>query len=114
MVAELSRAQREAVDDIFLSREKDEFDGGTGAGSDSTLLTLEGAEAQGYKVKGFAPTSRAAHKLAEAGMQTSTLQHQPGQRGAARYRREAAVCTRRVFSCLNPPDAQNYATSRSR
>jgi ATP-dependent exoDNAse (exonuclease V) alpha subunit len=34
----------------------------------------EGAEAEGYKVQGFAPTSRAAHKLAEAGMETSTLQ----------------------------------------
>src|SRR5271163_4022970 len=41
----------------------------------STLSVVrEGAEAQGYKVEGFAPTSRAAHKLAEAGMETSTLQ----------------------------------------
>ena len=29
---------------------------------------------QGYKVEGFAPTSRAAQKLADAGMETSTLQ----------------------------------------
>jgi ATP-dependent exoDNAse (exonuclease V) alpha subunit len=34
----------------------------------------EGAEAEGCRVEGFAPTSRAAQKLGEAGMETSTLQ----------------------------------------
>jgi ATP-dependent exoDNAse (exonuclease V) alpha subunit len=34
----------------------------------------EGAEAEGYRVEGFAPTSRAAQKLGEAGIDTSTLQ----------------------------------------
>lgn len=34
----------------------------------------EGAEEAGYKVEGFAPTSRAAQKLGEAGMKTKTLQ----------------------------------------
>ena len=34
----------------------------------------EGAEAEGYRVEGLAPTSRAAQKLGEAGMETSTLQ----------------------------------------
>ena len=37
-------------------------------------MIREGAEAQGYRVEGFAPTSRAAQKLAEAGIETSTLQ----------------------------------------
>ncbi len=37
-------------------------------------MIREGAEAEGYKVEGFAPTSRAAQKLAEAGIETSTLQ----------------------------------------
>jgi ATP-dependent exoDNAse (exonuclease V) alpha subunit len=74
---ELSRTQREAVDDTFLSREKIAgLDGVAGAGKTTTLAVVrEGAEAQGYKVEGFAPTSRAAHKLADAGMETSTLQH---------------------------------------
>jgi hypothetical protein len=73
---ELNRAQRMAVDEIFLSREKIVgLDGVAGAGKTTTLSVVrEGAEAQGYKVQGFAPTSRAAHKLAEAGMETSTLQ----------------------------------------
>ena len=37
-------------------------------------MIREGAEAEGYRVEGFAPTSRAAQKLDEAGMETSTLQ----------------------------------------
>jgi conjugative relaxase-like TrwC/TraI family protein len=74
---ELNRDQREAVDDIFLSREKIVgLDGVAGAGKTTALSVVrEGAEAEGYRVEGFAPTSRAAYKLAEAGMETSTLQH---------------------------------------
>jgi conjugative relaxase-like TrwC/TraI family protein len=73
---ELSPAQRRAVDKIFVSREKIVgLDGVAGAGKTTTLAVVrEGAEAQGYTVEGFAPTSRAAHKLAEAGIETSTLQ----------------------------------------
>jgi conjugative relaxase-like TrwC/TraI family protein len=73
---ELNRDQRNAVDSIFLSREKIVgLDGVAGAGKTTALSVVrEGAEAEGYKVQGFAPTSRAAHKLAEAGMETSTLQ----------------------------------------
>jgi hypothetical protein len=49
--------------------------GDTGSGKTTTLAVIrEGAEAQGYKVEGFAPTSRAAQKLADAGIETSTLQ----------------------------------------
>jgi hypothetical protein len=74
---ELNRDQRKAVDEIFLSREKIVgLDGVAGAGKTTALSVVrEGAEAEGYKVQGFAPTSRATHKLAEAGMETSTLQH---------------------------------------
>jgi len=74
---ELSPAQREVVDDIFVSREKIVgLEGIAGGGKTTTLAVVrEGAEAEGYKVEGFAPTSRAAQKLAEAGIETSTLQH---------------------------------------
>jgi conjugative relaxase-like TrwC/TraI family protein len=74
---ELSKSQLAAVDDIFLTREKIVgLDGVAGAGKTTTLSVIrEGVEAQGYRVEGFAPTSRAAQKLAEAGMTTSTLQH---------------------------------------
>ena len=73
---ELNASQRQAVEQIFLSREKMVgLDGVAGAGKTTTLAVIrEGAEAQGYKVEGFAPTSRAAQKLADAGMETSTLQ----------------------------------------
>jgi conjugative relaxase-like TrwC/TraI family protein len=73
---ELNASQRQVADHIFLSREKMVgLDGVAGAGKTTTLAVIrEGAEAQGYKVEGFAPTSRAAQKLADAGMETSTLQ----------------------------------------
>jgi conjugative relaxase-like TrwC/TraI family protein len=73
---ELNASQRQAVDEIFLSREKVVgLDGIAGAGKTTTISVIrEGAEAEGYKVEGFAPTSRAAQKLGEAGMETSTLQ----------------------------------------
>ncbi len=73
---ELNASQRQAVDEIFLSREKVVgLDGIAGAGKTTTLAVIrEGAEAEGYRVDGFAPTSRAAQKLGEAGMETSTLQ----------------------------------------
>jgi conjugative relaxase-like TrwC/TraI family protein len=73
---ELNTSQRQAVDQVFLSREKIVgLDGVAGAGKTTALAVIrEGAEAQGYKVEGFAPTSRAAQKLADAGMETSTLQ----------------------------------------
>jgi len=73
---ELNASQRQAVDEIFLSREKVVgLDGIAGAGKTTTLSVIrEGAEAEGYRVEGFAPTSRAAQKLGEADMETSTLQ----------------------------------------
>ena len=73
---ELNHSQRQAVDDIMVSREKVVgLDGVAGAGKTTTLAVIrEAAEQEGYRVEGFAPTSRAAQKLAETGMETSTLQ----------------------------------------
>jgi hypothetical protein len=73
---ELNAGQRQAVDEVFLSREKIVgLDGVAGAGKTTTLAVVrEGAEQAGYKVEGFAPTSRAAQKLGEAGIETKTLQ----------------------------------------
>jgi hypothetical protein len=42
--------------------------------SRGTISVREGALAERYRVEGFAPTSRAAQKLAEAGIDTSALQ----------------------------------------
>jgi conjugative relaxase-like TrwC/TraI family protein len=79
---ELNPAQREVVDAVFLSREKIVgLDGIAGGGKTTTLAVVrEGAEAAGYAVEGFAPTSRAAQKLGEAGIKTSTLQMHLAQR----------------------------------
>jgi hypothetical protein len=73
---ELNHSQRQAVNDLMVSREKIVgLDGVAGAGKTTTLAVIrEAAKAEGYRVEGFAPTSRAAQKLAEAGMETSTLQ----------------------------------------
>jgi ATP-dependent exoDNAse (exonuclease V) alpha subunit len=73
---DLNASQRHAVDEILLSREKVVgLDGIAGAGKTTTLSVIrEGVEAEGYRVEGFAPTSRAAQKLGEAGVDTSTLQ----------------------------------------
>lgn len=73
---ELSASQRQAVDNILVSREKIVgLDGVAGAGKTTALSVIrEAAVSEGYHVEGFAPTSRAAQKLSEAGMQTSTLQ----------------------------------------
>jgi conjugative relaxase-like TrwC/TraI family protein len=73
---ELNTSQLQAVDEIFISREKIvALDGVAGAGKTTALAVIrEGAELDGYRVEGFAPTSRAAQKLNEAGIETSTLQ----------------------------------------
>jgi conjugative relaxase-like TrwC/TraI family protein len=73
---ELNPSQLQAVDEILLSREKIVgLDGIAGAGKTTTLAVIrEGTELDGYRIEGFAPTSRAAQKLGEAGIETSTLQ----------------------------------------
>ena len=73
---ELNQGQRQAVEQVFRSHEQIVgLDGVAGAGKTTTLAVVrEGAEAYGYRVEGFAPTSRAAQKLAEAGIETKTLQ----------------------------------------
>jgi conjugative relaxase-like TrwC/TraI family protein len=73
---QLNQTQRTAADQILQSQENIVgLDGVAGAGKTTTLTVIrEGAEANGYKVEGFAPTSRAAQQLSGAGMETSTLQ----------------------------------------
>jgi len=73
---ELNEAQRSAALEILNSREQIVgLDGKAGTGKTTALSVVrEAAEAEGYRIEGFAPTSRAAQKLAEAGLETSTLQ----------------------------------------
>ena len=51
------------------------LEGVAGAGKTTSLAAVhEAAEQEGYEVRGLAPTSRAAHKLAESGIESETLQ----------------------------------------
>src|SRR5438874_9275901 len=72
----LSQSQRVAVEQILASRDQvAALEGVAGAGKTTSLAAIrEAAERNGYKVEGFAPTSRAAQKLGEAGIESSTLQ----------------------------------------
>jgi ATP-dependent exoDNAse (exonuclease V) alpha subunit len=72
----LSESQRAAVVQILSSRDQvTALEGVAGAGKTTSLAVIrEAAEHDGYKVGGFAPTSRAAQKLGEARIESSTLQ----------------------------------------
>jgi ATP-dependent exoDNAse (exonuclease V) alpha subunit len=74
--AHLSVSQRHAVEDVLTSRDRMmALEGVAGGGKTTSLAAVrEGAERAGYQVEGLAPTSRAAQKLAEAGIETQTLQ----------------------------------------
>jgi ATP-dependent exoDNAse (exonuclease V) alpha subunit len=73
---QLNQSQRTAVDEILASRDQvTALEGAAGTGKTTALAAVrDAAEREGYQVEGFAPTSRAAHKLAEAGIESSTLQ----------------------------------------
>jgi len=72
----LSTSQRAAVEQILTSHDRiTGLEGVAGAGKTTSLAAVrEAAEHEGYKVFGLAPTSRAAQKLAESGIESGTLQ----------------------------------------
>jgi conjugative relaxase-like TrwC/TraI family protein len=72
----LNANQQSAVETILSSDDRIVgLQGGAGTGKTTTLSVLRGAaETEGYQVRGFAPTTRAAQQLAESGIETETLQ----------------------------------------
>ncbi len=72
----LSLSQRNAVDTVLTSRDQMmALEGVAGAGKTTSLAAVrEAAVLTGFEVEGLAPTSRAAQKLGEAGIETQTLQ----------------------------------------
>jgi ATP-dependent exoDNAse (exonuclease V) alpha subunit len=72
----LNRTQRGVVEDVLSSSDHIQgIQGFAGSGKTTTLAAIRGAaEGQGYQVEGFAPTSRAARQLNEAGIEAGTLQ----------------------------------------
>jgi conjugative relaxase-like TrwC/TraI family protein len=72
----LNRAQKTVVEDVLSSPDRIQgIQGFAGSGKTTTLTIIRSAaEGQGYQVEGFAPTSRAARQLNEAGIEAGTLQ----------------------------------------
>jgi conjugative relaxase-like TrwC/TraI family protein len=72
----LNRAQKTVVEDVLSSPDRMQgIQGFAGSGKTTTLTVIRtAAEEQGYQVEGFAPTSRAARQLNEAGIEAGTLQ----------------------------------------
>jgi len=72
----LNSSQRSAAEEILTSRDRIQgLQGSAGVGKTTTLKTVrEAAEQRGMIVEGFAPTSRAAHQLRDAGINADTLQ----------------------------------------
>jgi conjugative relaxase-like TrwC/TraI family protein len=72
----LNPAQQRVIEDVLSSQDRIHgLQGLAGSGKTTTLEAIrEGAERNGYAVEGFAPTSRAAGQLRDAGIQADTLQ----------------------------------------
>ncbi len=72
----LNDNQQAAVEQLLASRDQIiGLQGGAGTGKTTALSVLrQAAESEGYAVRGFAPTTRAAQQLSESGTQTETLQ----------------------------------------
>ncbi|WP_263352717.1 MobF family relaxase [Acidicapsa acidisoli] len=72
----LNRAQKSVVEDVLSSTDRVQgIQGYAGVGKTTTLSVIRSAaETHGYQVEGFAPTSRAARQLGEAGIESGTLQ----------------------------------------
>jgi ATP-dependent exoDNAse (exonuclease V) alpha subunit len=72
----LNSSQRITIEQVLTSRNRIQgLQGRAGSGKTSTLESIrQGAERSGYVVEGFAPTSRAARQLRDAGISADTLQ----------------------------------------
>jgi hypothetical protein len=72
----LNRAQQTSIEQVLTSPDRIQaIQGYAGVGKSTALSAIyEGAESAGYTVEGFAPTSRAAQQLRDAGISATTLQ----------------------------------------
>jgi len=72
----LNEAQQRVIEETLNSTDRVHgLQGRAGTGKTTVVQSIrEGAEKSGYAVEGFAPTSRAAAQLREAGIDASTLQ----------------------------------------
>src|ERR1700722_3722281 len=72
----LNPAQKTVVEEVLSSPDRIQgIQGFAGSGKTTTLTAIRSAaESRGYQVEGFAPTSRAARQLNDAGIESGTLQ----------------------------------------
>ncbi len=72
----LNRTQKSVVEDVLSAPDRIQgIQGFAGSGKTTTVTAIRSAaERHGYQVEGFAPTSRAARQLNEAGIDAGTLQ----------------------------------------
>jgi ATP-dependent exoDNAse (exonuclease V) alpha subunit len=72
----LNHTQKSVIEDVLSSPDRIQgIQGFAGSGKTTTLTIIRSAaESQGYQVEGFAPTSRAARQLNDAGIESGTLQ----------------------------------------
>ena len=93
--------------------------GVAGAGETTALAAVRvGAKRESYRVEGFAPTSRAAQKLADAGIASSTLQghlsrHEVPHDGQARLYSKEGVTVRCLRFKGVPATVGGHATSEA-
>ena len=112
----LNRTQRSVVEDVLSSPDRIQgIQGFAGSGKTTTLSVIRSAaEIQGFQVEGFAPTSRAARQLGEAGVEAGTLQGFLARSTApTASRAEAFLLCGRIESCEHQPDARVSLPSRS-
>jgi conjugative relaxase-like TrwC/TraI family protein len=72
----LNAKQQSAIEQILSSRDQIiGLQGGAGTGKTTALSVLrEAVEKEGYQVRGFAPSARAAQQLGESGIASETIQ----------------------------------------
>jgi len=72
----LNASQQRAIEEVLVSRDRVQgLQGFAGVGKSAALSSVrDAAEHNGYVVEGFAPTSRAARQLQDAGIPSDTLQ----------------------------------------
>ena len=87
----LNDSQRRVIEQVLNSSDRVHgLQGLAGTGKTTTLQTIrEGAEANGFIVEGFAPTSKAAGQLREAGIDATTPPKLPGPRSKPSRCRES-------------------------
>ncbi len=89
----LNPAQRRAIEEVLTSHDRVHgLQGLAGTGKTTTLEAIrEGAERNGFAVEGFAPTSRAAAQLRDAGISAETLQGFLARGGQEQFKGDPSI-----------------------